>query len=387
MPEPLHITEAEKAAYRSIYAPTATDDQWSLFINECVRRALVPGVHVIFQLRSASEYDADLKRMVFTKKVTLITTINALRLIADRSGKYEGHGPFVYYYNNEDGGVEETKIPRGKIPHAVSVEGFRTGWRVPLFATARYDAYVQKYGEDGAKKPTQMWATRGEEQLAKCCEAMMLRTVAPEECAGLLISEELGNDGIVDKEDNTPITPAVIPAPLTVPSVNQGTGSTEALVAHSSFLPAVLVEAPKMEDYAHIVTLPVPCAVVPDPPKLAVPITPGEFQAEDGSPFPPAQPAPVTPVATVAAADQDKPATSKEYDAFLARAAKLVRDKLPKGGMKDQEASNGVKNYLLKQTGKTGLKQISATAFEKLLKAVEDATPEDAVAAVRAGSK
>ena len=92
------------------------------------------------------------------------------------------------------------------------------------------------------------------------------------------------------------------------------------------------------------------------------------------------------PVATVS--DVSAPATRKEYDAFLGRAAKLVRDKLPKAGMKAPEASQGVKNYLLKQSGLTGLTQLSAATFERLLKVLEDAAiPEDAAAIVRAQSK
>src|SRR5208337_4764480 len=150
----------------------------------------------------------------------LITTINALRLIAERTGHYDGHGPFIYYYGQESGDLKESKIPLGKVPHAVSVEGFRKDWKHPLFATARYDAYVQLKDDGGKKVPTLMWSSRGEEQLAKCAEAQMLRTVAPEECAGLLIDEELGN-GVIDKEDVTSVTSVVLPQPIIAPPVNQ----------------------------------------------------------------------------------------------------------------------------------------------------------------------
>jgi hypothetical protein len=73
-----------------------------------------------------------------------------------------------------------------------------------------------------------------------------------------------------------------------------------------------------------------------------------------------------------------------ELDKFLARAAKIVRDKLPKGGLKDAEASSGVKNYLLKSSGKSGFRFISATVFETLLTALEAGTPENAAAIVKA---
>jgi hypothetical protein len=374
MIEPLQFTLAEKATYRATYAPTATNDQWQLFINECQRRALVPGVHVIFQLRSAKEWNTDLKANVSVQKVTLITTINALRLIADRSGKYEGHGPFVYYYGNESGAFDESKIPTGKIPHAVSVEGFRKDWKVPLFATARYAAYCQTKDDAGKKRPTMMWELRGEEQLAKCCEAMMLRTVAPEECAGLLITEELGNDTPQPEEPvtTTEVVTVVIPQSTVAPKVNQDPAGW------------TLME-PQSQTISPVSTVPVPepsVPVVADVPASAPQEAPLVAYETALSANPPMiktgfLEGPIEP-------SKDAPVTAKEFEGFIGRASKIIRDKLQKAaGMKDAEASNGGKNYLLKQSGKSGLKQISPAVFERLLKALEDATPEEAANIVR----
>ena len=159
--EAIHFTDAEKSAFRSAYAPAGTtDEQWALFLNECQRRALVPGKDCIFQLRNSKEFNKELNKDVWVKKMIVITTIAGLRLIADRSGKYEGHGPFIFYYGDENNELKESKIPLGKIPHAVSVEGYRKDWRVPMFWTARYAAYIQTMGE--TKSPTTMWKTRGD---------------------------------------------------------------------------------------------------------------------------------------------------------------------------------------------------------------------------------
>lgn len=407
MAEALRFTDAEKTSFRAIYAPTATDDQWNLFINECQRRALVPGVHVVFQLRTAKEWDAELRESKFVKKVTLITTINALRLIADRSGKYEGHGPFEYYYGTEDGDLKNSKIPLGKIPHAVAVEGYRAGWRAPLFATARYAAYVQQQGKENEKRPTQMWATRGEEQLAKCCEALMLRTVAPEECAGLLINEELGNDGLVDRETtNEEVTKqetAVIPNSTVAPVVNQSKGTAEAAAPtlvfeggnppHTAPDSALVKKALDEAKPGATVTVG-PAIVAAQVPNIGSAIVTLVAEAEQGRQRElhvmeesSRTQAPVASVAVAAVSTEGLP-TKKENDDFLGRATVLVRDKLPKAGMKDNEASMGMKNYLLKQAGVTGLKQIPKVVYESLLKALEDApTPEAAAAIVREKSK
>jgi hypothetical protein len=94
-----------------------------------------------------------------------------------------------------------------------------------------------------------------------------------------------------------------------------------------------------------------------------------------------------TPVATATVATAPSaPVTRKENDAFLQRAAKIVRDVLPKTGMKD--ANVAVKDYLLRAAGVTGLKQIDAATWDKILKVVEQAaTPEDAAAIVRGVEK
>src|SRR5260370_678246 len=184
MPEtPLKFSEAEKATYKANFCPRdAAPEQWNLFIQECERRTLIPGKHVVFRLQPSNEWDPATRQKVFTKKVVLITTIDALRVIAERGGQYEGHRPFVYHYaEGATGTFSESKIPLGRIPHGVGVELFRKGWREPLYAFERYDAYVQLVERDGKKVPTSMWEKRGEEQLAKCSLAGGLREIAPED--------------------------------------------------------------------------------------------------------------------------------------------------------------------------------------------------------------
>jgi hypothetical protein len=391
--ESIHFTDAEKSAFRAAYAPAGTtDDQWTLFLNECQRRALVPGKDCIFQLRNSKEFNKDLNKDVWVKKMIVITTIAGLRLIADRSGKYEGHGPFIFYYGDENNELRESKIPLGKIPHAVSVEGYRKDWRVPMFWTARYAAYVQTMGE--TKSPTTMWKTRGEEQLAKCAEAGMLRAIAPEECAGLLINEELGNDGVVDKEsagESTTAAPAFIPQPTVAPAVNQQPASIV------STLQSDTIDTTNDSRFPRFPSVPMPpsnnertaadirAAMCADGLNAAKFTSEDVRKAEDMScaPLPDVEPPPdfvtVTPVQNA-----DVLISRPELDKFLARAAKIVRDKLPKGGLKDAEASGGVKNYLLKSSGKSGFRFIGSTVFETLLAALEAGTPEDAAAIVKA---
>lgn len=414
MPEPLVFSSVEKDAFRSEYAAAATDAQFDFFINECSRRALVPGVHVVFNLRSTTEYSQTLKSSVTVQKVAFLTTIYALRLIAQRDGNYEGHGPFTYYYNDEmsqqDGKFIESKIPLGRVPHAVSVEGYRKNWRVPLFSTARYASYVQM--KDGGEEPTAMWALRGEEQTAKCCEALMLRTVAPEECAGLVIAEEMGSSLVRETESPAPVTPVEVPKATVAPAVNQakapaegfGESTQRAIDDAQADLRRNVTESVKPTPVPAPSVAPAP-PVDPKPqptpaPAPAVTVAPaqapsGGLFTENNRPDPAHETtafAPdmmkVAPVPEVKlAVAGDTPCTSKEFSDFVnGRATKIIRDKLPKAGVKDSKAANGVKEFLLKGSGKTVLKSISAADFERLLSALEAGTPEETAALVTAQS-
>jgi len=231
MTEPIRFTEEQKAAYRAVVAPNATDAQWEYFCTECERRALIPNTHVVFQVRPAKEWNAQLQQQVSVQKVALVTTINALRLIAERSGKFKGYGRFTYYYGDAEGEPTKTsQIPLGRVPHAVSVELFRDGWAQPVFAHARYDACCQTKRDGNKEVPTMMWSKRGEEQLAKCAEAAGLRMVAPEECGTLYIEEEMPGRDRDDAIEGSKVGVADVtnlpPAPTVAPVVNQAPAVT-----------------------------------------------------------------------------------------------------------------------------------------------------------------
>ena len=416
MLEPFNFSDEQKKAYRSAYAPTASDTEWSLFITECERRQLIPGTHVIFQLRPSQEYNKALNQRVTVNKVTFITTINALRLIAERSGKFEGYGRFRYYYRSEDG-ITETFIPEGRVPHAVSVELYRKGWREPVFSIARYDACVQTKTDGNRQVPNRIWTTRGEEQLAKCSEANGLRMIAPEECGGLYIVEESGDDS--ETPVNSQPAPAVIPEATVVPTVNQA--PAEIPTALKTAIPAQ-EPAPKPS--------PAPTPKLPNrpppPPKAAVPPAPApkvapptayhhtrEAVAEITAQIPPdatgtdkekflagvavqvqkeadaPTPAERAEINDRIARDMDQPARHPglnppdpagptERKVFLERAAKIVRDKLKNA----PGAGDLVKAYILRQTGTDMLRKLSAKSWEQILTQLEAMDVDQVVAEI-----
>lgn len=328
------FTAEQQASYRAVLAPNATDNQWNYFITECERRQLVPGVHVVFQLKNVGEWNRQLGAYVNTDKVTLITTIVALRLIAQRTGAFAGYGETRYHYYQPE--TLNTLIPQGRIPHAVSMEVYRTGWLKPVMAVARYEAYVQLKNVGDKKVPTFMWQQRGEEQLAKCAEALALRMLAPEELGGLYLAEEFQH---ADTEQETPaavtdertgktitVGPA-IPEPTIAPPVNNAPATREpfqTLVPNVTPDPAHETRMFSMPEIPAVFSVPTAPIATPKPAQVHTP------------PKPPAPPKPrqepATPVVITHAKPPAPPAQEPVEETLAelnAVADAIARDKDP----------------------------------------------------------
>lgn len=229
----MEFTEQELGAIRSTFCKGFTDDQFQVCLTFCRVRNLLPGKHVVFQLRQSNEWDEILRAKQKVTKIIFITTIDASRLIAQRTGQYGGQAPEQYIYLDEDGTpsiVSEIPLPQMPLPlkgqaalprepWAVRTTVFRKDFQQPITSVARFDAYAATYSTNDGIKLSDMWAKRGPEQLAKCSEMLSLRRGFPEELGGLYIAEEFKAE---NEEPTTPVTPAsVVPLPPTAPKVDQ----------------------------------------------------------------------------------------------------------------------------------------------------------------------
>ena len=225
----IEFTEAELKAFRAEYGKGASDSQWELFIAECQARSLRPGTHLVFQLRNSKEWDPTVGASVFVKKGYWITTIAALLLIAERTGKYDGASAPEYIYLDANGDptvVSEIPLP-DKInkslprePWAVRVKIRRKDFSEPIVSIVRFDSVAATMKRDNTFVLTDMWQKRGAEQCAKCALANGIRVGFPQEAGNFFLVEEIKNE----TEDEKPhgITPAsVVPLPPPVPAVNQ----------------------------------------------------------------------------------------------------------------------------------------------------------------------
>jgi phage recombination protein Bet len=161
----------------------ATTEELQLFLYTAARRGLDPlAKQLIFTKRWSSQLGRDV--------MTLITSIDGFRAIAERSRKYAGQDEPVFEEGRD-----------GKYPVKATVAVYRrdtpNGERYPIKASAYWSEYLPDEKHDF------MWKKMPHVMLAKVAEAQALRKAFPEDLSGLYTPEEMAQSGIGPEDQSS----------------------------------------------------------------------------------------------------------------------------------------------------------------------------------------
>lgn len=112
--------------------------------------------------------------------MTIQTSIDGMRLVAQRTKQYAGQDDVVYLPIDES-----TKYP---MKASVTVYKIIDGTKLSFSASARWSEYVQT---DSKGLPIRMWDHMPYLMLGKCAEALALRKAFPNELSGIYTDEEM----------------------------------------------------------------------------------------------------------------------------------------------------------------------------------------------------
>lgn len=178
--------EAVELVKRTV-ADGLNDTEFRFFLAVCKRTGLDPLAKQIYAIQRYA-WDPRLGQTV--PKLTIQTGIDGFRLIAERTGRYQGQlGPL---WCGMDGVWHDHWLGDGP-PAACKIAVMRVDFAEPLWAVAHFREYAQwfKNKKTGQMELADMWARMPANQIAKVAEALALRRAFPQELSGLYAREEM----------------------------------------------------------------------------------------------------------------------------------------------------------------------------------------------------
>ena len=182
----VQYTSESLQTLKTTLAKDLTDGEFALFVEVAKRSRLDPFRKQIYAIKRSG-------------RVTFQTSIDGFRVIAARTGAYEGQvGPF---WCGPDGNWRDVWLEKGP-PAAAKIGVWRKGFKELVWGIARYQSYA---GDN-------LWNKMPEVMIAKCAEALALRRAFPEDLASLYTDEEMAQADRPANENAQSEVPAMRPA-------------------------------------------------------------------------------------------------------------------------------------------------------------------------------
>lgn len=183
---------------KNTIAKGATNDELTLFMTTCKRTGLDPFSRQIYMIeRRFKDKDGS-----WNKKMEIQSSIDGLRVVAERTGTYQGQeGPF---WCGRDGKWCDAWL-QAEPPAAAKVGILKKGFTQPLWSVAKWESYVQTYADGN---PTKMWQKMGDVMLAKCAESLGLRRAFPNDLSGVYTGEEMQQAEVIESKGPNVSLPA-----------------------------------------------------------------------------------------------------------------------------------------------------------------------------------
>jgi phage recombination protein Bet len=163
--------DKQLAALKQIGLENAPKGELGVFLHYCQRTGLDPFARQIYMISRGGKY-------------TIQASIDGLRIVAQRSGKYGGQTKTLWC--GADGVWKDVWL-ESTPPVAAMVGVYVLGNEHPTYATAKFDSYAVSY----SGKLSGLWAKMPDLMIAKCAEALALRKAFPQDLSGVYTSEEM----------------------------------------------------------------------------------------------------------------------------------------------------------------------------------------------------
>lgn len=179
LPSPIQFNPEQTALLKRTICRGATDNELSMFLHVCKRMGMDPFAK---QIHAVKRWNSKENREVMTMQVA----IDGYRLVAERTGKYQGRTEPEWCDTNG----EWVKVwLKEEHPYAARIGVYKAGFREPLYSVVYWDQLVQKR-KDGT--PTEFWqGKKGVHQISKCAESDALRAAFPQELGGTYTDDEM----------------------------------------------------------------------------------------------------------------------------------------------------------------------------------------------------